>query len=254
MGFFDAIGDLLDIGKEIVMLPAEIGKATLELGSDIAEAVTQDVKNKVTGEPQKEIRTSYDVRDQAEKLIQSSQSEYTRAKDKLDSAWNSMNTQSRALAEKRSTVYKLMGQVLHSICLPKLLTPNDAPIHYPVIPTLDSLQFDLGTHFGLAGINMRMDAAEEYLQRAEEFRVEVKYMVSQINCVKKSILAISQAHEEEEKMLDVIHRTYTKQAESTLIQSTEILREISSLLLEEVTSQTASKYQDYLGQLKILWE
>lgn len=254
MGIFDTLGELLDIGKDIVMLPVEIGKATVELGNDIAEAVSQDIKNKVTGEPQREIRTSYDVRDEAEKLIQSGQSEYFQAKDRLDSAWNRMNTKSKALAEKRITVYKLIGQSVHSVHLPKLLTPDDSAIHYPTIPTIDSLQFDFGTYSGLAGTKMRMDAAEEYLQSAKEFRVEVKRAVGQINRLKKNIRAVSQAHEEEQKMLDLIQLSYAKRSESTLIQSTELLREISALLLDEVTSRTTEIYQDYLEQLKRLWE
>ena len=47
MGWFF---DLADIVKDIVMLPFEIGKATVEFGADIAETVAQDVPHKVSGE------------------------------------------------------------------------------------------------------------------------------------------------------------------------------------------------------------
>ena len=254
MGFFDTLGELLDIGKDIVMLPAEIGKAATECGSDIAEAVTQDVKNKVSGESYKEIRTSYDVRDEAEKIIKSGQNEYIRAKERLDSAWEGMISESKTRSQRRTDVYKRMGKAIHSVYIPKLPAPNESSIHYPTIPTLDSLRFDLGTYAGLVGAGVRMDVAEEYLQSAKEFRVEVKRTVSQINQLKKSVQAISQAHEEEHQMLVLIQRTYVKRAESTLIQSAEILREISILLLDEVTLQTTKKYQDYLEQLKRLWQ
>lgn len=254
MGFFDTLGELLDIGKDIVMLPAEIGKAATECGNDITEAVVQDVKNKVSGESHKEIRTSYDIRDEAEKLIQSGQDEYIHAKDRLDSTWDNMIEESRILAQKWATVYQLIGKAIHSVYIPNLPAPNERSIHYPTIPSLDSLQFDLGTYAGLMGVGMRMDVAEEYLQSAKEFRVEVKRTVSQINRLQKSVRAISQAHTEEKKMLDVIQRTYVKRAESTLIQSAGILREISDLLIDEVTSHTSQKYQSYLEQLQKLWE
>ena len=146
MGFFDTLVVLLDIGKDIVMLPAEIGKAAIECGNDITEVVAQDVKNKVSGESHKEIRTSYDIRDEAEKLIQSSQNEYIHAKDRLDSTWDSMIEESRILAQKRAAVYQLMGKAIHSAYLPNLPAPNERSIHYPTIPSLDSLQFDLGTY------------------------------------------------------------------------------------------------------------
>lgn len=254
MSFFDIVDGLLDIGKDIAMLPVEIGKAATELGNDLTEMVVQDTKNKISGESQKEIRTSYDIRDEAEKIIQTSKDKYIRTKNSLDSVWDDINTESMALSKNRDAVYKLMGQAIQSICLPKLFSPSASSIHYPTIPTLDSLQFDLGTYLGVVGTSMRMDAAEEYLQSAKEFRTKVSFTISQINCLKKDMLAISQAHKEEQKMLELIQSTYAKQSESILIQSSGILREISSLLLDEVTSQTAKKYQNYLEQLKTLWD
>lgn len=58
MGLFDTLGDLLDIGK-----------ITVEFANKITEIVAQDVKNKMSVEPRKEICTSYNVRDETDKFI-----------------------------------------------------------------------------------------------------------------------------------------------------------------------------------------
>ena len=111
MGWFF---DLADIAKDIVMLPFEIGKAIVEGGADIAEATAQGIKNAASGEPEKEIRTSYDVKEDADKRIEESNLKYYGAKNDLDSAWGDMHRREERVVEKRTKVYQLLGEKIHS--------------------------------------------------------------------------------------------------------------------------------------------
>ena len=111
MGWFF---DLADIAKDIVMLPFEIGKAIVEGGADIAEATAQGIKNAASGEPEKDIRTSYDVKEDADKRIEESNRKYYGAKNDLDSAWGDMHRREERVVEKRTKVYQLLGEKIHS--------------------------------------------------------------------------------------------------------------------------------------------
>lgn len=83
MGLFDILADFADIGKDIIMLPVEIGKAAVECATDINETIAQDVKNKVNGSPDKTIRTSFDIRNEADQIINSVNESFYKAKDRL---------------------------------------------------------------------------------------------------------------------------------------------------------------------------
>lgn len=119
MGLFDFIADMADIVKDIAMLPVEIGKATVELGQDLTEVVTQDISNKVSGTPNAPIRTSFDIRNEADEVIKSANDSFYTAKNKLTSEWSRTSKRAKQVAEKRNVVYQLLGRAT-STALEKL--------------------------------------------------------------------------------------------------------------------------------------
>lgn len=253
MGLFDIFEELVDIGRDIVQLPGEIAKAAVECGNDITEVVAQNVTNTIKGESYKESRTSYDIREEAEKIVRESNNHYQDAKNHLSSAWKMMLRESKEVSEKRSEVYALIGAKVSSTTLKHLPPYSESSVQALTIPYLDSSQFDMGTNLGLLGTSMRMEAAEEYLESAKDFRVETKEKISEINQLKRCVLSVTNAHKEELEMLSIIRRTYMNQPEATLIQSADWLFQISELCLESVTSQTNQKYNTFLDKLKVLW-
>lgn len=245
--------DLADIAKDIVMLPFEIGKAIVEGGADIAEATTQGIKNAASGEPEKEIRTSYDVKEDADKRIEESNRKYYGAKNDLGSAWYDMRQREEKVVEKRTEVYQLLGKKIHSKKLPALPDYMGSPQSCPNAPAIDSLGFDFGTALGLAGTKMRMEAAEEYLEKAKDYQVEIKGCVEVIRQMKRTISDVESAQKEELKLLDIIQKTYERQTEASLLQCADALRELAQLGIREVTDETARKYAAVLKKLNEQW-
>lgn len=253
MGWLDAITDLADIAKDIVTLPVEIGKAAIETCNDIQEAVTQDIQNKLTGNPDKEIRTSYDIRGEADQIISKVQNEYVGAKNQLNSEWTKLVKKSNIVTGEREKVYSLVGQAIYSIQTDTLPPSSEIAGYYPSEPSIDTLSFDIGTYFGTGGTGMRMEAAEEYLEEAKEYRVEVKEAISKLNVLKRAAIAMCSAYDEELEMLELIRNSYTVRSEAVLIQSADIMHEIAGSCLEEVNTHTYEKYSDLVKRLKELW-
>lgn len=251
MGLFS---DLVDIAATIVSVPFGVAKIIVEGGADIAETAAQGIKNAASGEPEKEIRTSYDVKEDADKRIEESNRKYYGAKNDLDSAWGDMHRREKRVVEKRTKVYQLLGEKIHSKKLPALPDYMGSPQSCPNAPAIDSMSFDFGTALGLAGTNMRMEAAEEYLEKAKDYQVAIKGCIEDIRQMKRTIRAVESAQKEELKLLDIIQKTYEKQTEASLLQCADALRELAKLGIREVTDETARKYSAVLKKLNEQWD
>lgn len=251
MGLFS---DLVDIAATIASVPFGVAKIIVEGGADIAETAAQGIKNAASGEPEKEIRTSYDVKEDADKRIEESNRKYYGAKNDLDSAWGDMHRREKRVVEKRTKVYQLLGEKIHSKKLPALPDYMGSPQSCPNAPAIDSMSFDFGTALGLAGTNMRMEAAEEYLEKAKDYQVAIKGCIEDIRQMKRTIRAVESAQKEELKLLDIIQKTYEKQTEASLLQCADALRELAKLGIREVTDETARKYAAVLKKLSEQWD
>lgn len=251
MGLFS---DLVDIAATIASVPFGVAKIIVEGGADIAETAVQGIKNTASGEPEKEIRTSYDVKEDADKRIEESNQKYYGAKNDLDSAWGDMHRREERVVEKRTKVYHLLGENIHSKKLPALPDYMGSPQSCPNAPAIDSMSFDFGTALGLAGTNMRMEAAEEYLEKAKDYQVAIKGCIEDIRQMKRTIRAVESAQKEELKLLDIIQETYEKQTEASLLQCADALRELAKLGIREVTDEAARKYAAVLKKLNEQWD
>lgn len=250
MGFFDTLRELGDIAKDIVTLPFEIGKAAAELGQDIQEAVVQDVTHKIARTPEKPIRTSYTIRDEATALIQKSQDEYWAAMEKYALQWKRMISKSEKLLQSRTDTYAQIEHHVRSKRLAKLPSSSIPALDPPAVPSIDTVQFDFGTYTGM--VSMRMEAAKEYLAKAKEYRLEVKAQIVEINQLKRLIMRVSAAQKEELEMLSAIRKACQRKSEAKLIQSADLLREIAALCLGEVSEQTNENYLILLKKLEKL--
>jgi hypothetical protein len=251
MGLFDILADFADIGKDIIMLPVEIGKAAVECATDINETIAQDVKNKVNGSPDKTIRTSFDIRNEADQIINSVNESFYKAKDRLRSSWNKTSKNAETVAKKREQVYQQLGLTISStlVKLPaqpvELIFPSDTPYV--------SASFDVGTFFGVFGTAARMEAAEEYLQQAKEYRADVRSLINDIDSLRRTVLNIADAQTEELEILNMIQAAYRMKSNEILTKSAKLLQEISVLCVQEIGANTDKKYNDLLRDLKSMW-
>ena len=106
---------------------------------------------------------------------------------------------------------------------------------------------------GLSAAQMRMEIAEEYYQKAKQFRAEMDQCIGEIHQVQYRVKAVRDAQEEEMVMLRIIQTTYQNQSASVLAESNTLLYQIAELGLQEVSDQTAKRYQELVQTLKRLW-
>lgn len=175
------LDDLLDIIGDIVTLPLEIGHLVVEGGNDIVETVAQDIQNRIEGNPEQEVRTSYTVRDEADKIISRSNRRYNEALERMHQDWNAMLQERQTVCAKREEVYRMVGKAISSRESTKLPSGRDLMPKTPPCPSIDSLGFNLGTYMGLPAAKMRMEIAEEYCQKAKEFQAEMNRCVAEIH-------------------------------------------------------------------------
>lgn len=245
------IGELFDIAGDIVSLPFKIAGAAIECANDIGEAVEQDIRNKISGMPDEPTRTSYDVRNEADKIVDSARNDFCEARSELDTVWYNTSQEAIKVAEMRRNVYDLLGRATSTslVELPsqqlRLLYPSNAPYV--------DVDFNIGTFVGAWGTNMRMEAAEDYLLKANEYRCEVGNLVNKVNSLRRTVLNISDAQEEELAMLGAIKNAYKVKTKNVLTESADLLRQIAELCVQEVGANTDSKYKELLYQLKRLW-
>ena len=247
------LDDLVDIVGDIVTLPLEIAHLAVECGNDIAETVTQDIQNRVEGNPEQETRTSYTVRDEADEIVSRSNKRYNEALDRMNQDWNAMLQERQKVCAKREDVYRMIGKTISSGALVELPSGRELMPETPVCPSIDSLGFNIGTYMGLPAAKMRMEIAEEYYQQAKEFRAEMDRCIGEIRQIQYRVKSVRNAQEEEMKMLQIIQITYQKQSASVLKESNDLLYQIAELSLQSVSDQTAKRYQELVQTLKQLW-
>ncbi len=251
--FLDDLAILADIVGDIVSLPVKVVQWSAELGNDITETVAQDIQNRIEGNPEQEARTSYTVRDEAEEIVSKSNTRYHEALGGMHRDWNAMLQERQKVGEKREEVYRMIGKTLSSGALVELPSGRELEPEAPTGPTMDSLGFNLGTYMGLPAAKMRMEIAEEYYQKAKEFRAEMDRCVGEIHQIQYRVKSVQNAQEEEMQMLQIIQRTYQKRSSSVLKESNDLLYQIAELSLQSVSDQTAKRYQGLVQTLKQLW-
>ena len=124
---------------------------------------------------------------------------------------------------------------------------------YPSVPSIDSLSFDFGTVIGLAGTDIRMDAAKEYLARARDYRDDIKLRIANVKSVIISVDAVRDALTEESLLLENIKTAYQKASEDKLLKTTDILHQIAEICMKEVNDYTATQYKTLIDRLNALW-
>ena len=238
------LGDLFDIGADIVSLPFKIAGAAIELGSDIGETVA-------TGDS----RTSYTIRDEADKIVEESQRDVDEASRDLWNVWWDVSQEAKTVARTRSEVYGMVKMEIHNDHIMEL--PSESQLSsgniYSNTPNIDSTSFNVGTAFGVLGIDDRREAAEEYLRKAKRYRVKADDIISKMHRKEQLLQKISHCQTEEAEALEGVRRSYKTRSEDDLKKNEEILREISILLLREVSEETERAYGELVRKLKNLW-
>lgn len=252
MGLFDTLGEIFDIAVDIVTLPVKIAGAAVETATDISEHVVTDVHNKVTGKGEQDIETSYDVRDKADKMVEEINKKYWSAQEALNTAYSALKESIKATAALRSRVYVLLGRRNGGELRP-LPDETDLMLQRPSLQGIDSLQFNLGTTLGNAGIKLRMEAAQEYLSNAKDYKNDVAEKIASINQLRRRVISLKNALKEEVELLTVIEQGCALASRECVGETIGLLQEVSKSCLSEVDENTEAHYRILLSQIRALW-
>lgn len=244
------VGELIDI---FVDAGKELEEIVKEGTNDIVEAGINDVTNIINGTPDNRCKTSYDIRDEADKIIDESNQDYRETQNQFDTSWNEMHDNMMQVVDSRIQVYQLLDKVI--LCSTLAVLPDKSRIlkAYPSSSSDARKAFNRGTTLGVLGISARKEAAEEYLEDAKDYRVKVGECISELNQTRRLIESMSYACTEELKMLNVIRELYCNQSEAVLVESAEILHKIAEFCVDEVSTYTNQKYLALVQRLKQLW-
>lgn len=243
MGLFDIFDAIVDIGGDIVSLPFKIAGAAIELGSDIGETTA-------TGDS----RTSYSIRDEAEKIIKESQNDLDEASRDLWNLWWDVSDKAKNVAQTRSEVYGLVKLEIHDVSITELPSMSQASSgNIYAAPSLDDFSFNFGTALGVLGIGERREAAEEYLRKANRYQAKVADRIVEYKQLEQAVRNISNCQEEELKMLNIIRQTYKTKSQSVLAETEDGLRKLAELCNQHLSEATDRSYGELLQKLKSLW-
>lgn len=229
---------------DIIGLPFKIAGAAIELGADIAEGTA-------TGDS----RTSYTIRDEAEKIIKDSQNDLDEASRDLWDVWWETSKEAKNVAQTRSEVYGLVKLEIHDAHIAELpsISQMSSGNIYSSEPSIDSVSFNIGTAFGVLGIDERREAAEEYLRKANRYQAKIADRIVEYKQLERIVGNISNHQREELKMLDIIRRMYKEKSQSVLMETEDGLRKLAELCNQRLSEATDRSYGELLQKLKSLW-
>ncbi len=171
MGFWDSLEELADLAFNIATAPIQLAEIIWDSGNDIAEATVQGIKNTLNGEGDEDIRTSYDVKEEAEKRISTINGKHYDAVNDFDKLWKNMTAHMNYVNKRRERVYWMLGMALHNTSLVPLPTASSLLVQRPSPPSIDSFSFGLGSFLG--STSLRMEAAKEYELKSKEYEAKV---------------------------------------------------------------------------------
>ena len=246
MGLFDVLG----LVGEVVSAPFKIVGGVVQIAAEtIAETTNAVAEEVVTGDE----RTSYKIRDDAEKIIKEADTDLLDAKHDLQYRWELTADEAKTVARTRSEVYGLVKLEIRNGSVAELPSVWQVQPGNVYSPALDEFSFNFGTALGVLGIDERKEAAEEYLRKANRYQAKVADKIVECKELERIARNISNHQQEELKMLGIIRRMYKEKSQSVLMETEDGLRKLAELCNQRLSEATDRSYGELLQKLKSLW-
>lgn len=195
-------------------------------------------------------KTSFEKREEAEKIVSRETSRYNNSKKKLNSQIESLNNHifsNNKLKEKLCSLITLKTSVTE-----KVSQYHADSLSAPVISFNDSLSF-LSRIFMPHSIDLsdeiRKQAFEEYLENAKDFKVQVSYKIAEMERVSGMIQYLEVILSEEEQLLHALENSLNKRRE---FNYQRIYDQLHTLLATYIADQTGNPNSNYVKTLEAL--
>lgn len=179
--FFEAIEGLVDITKDFVIDMVDLSKST---GESFRHLDDENYK------------TSYEIRDEAKKVIQKADSKWYKKTECLE---RKLAIVEKTIAENRKEEANLFFAVRG-----KKAEEVISDLREMEAPSFRAKEdFEFASILGFLGDKMRMDAAREYLEDAKQYRTVINGKIAQLERIEADLDVLLQKRKEEKEALSV---------------------------------------------------
>ena len=194
MLLFDLISDLVEAAEELETILAESA-------AEFGELATDGFKEMVV-EGKSDYKTSYEIRDEAKRIIISAESELSEKVEFVKEQFTKAELIYQHLHKKEQRLLRMRTDTSQYAHMPRRADLQVFSGCYR--PCFDQGFFDFGTFLGIAGNALRKQEAQAYLESAKSYRTKARRKGAEYDRVLAKLTAVVYCMEEENRILDVI--------------------------------------------------
>lgn len=239
---------LREITKDSDSLPAQAFKIFDEAEQEFHEIMTDGfVEMAIKGN--KDYKTSFEIRNEADRRVSEALKKY---KDKccdFNGFLESYNDKVNKLYEKKVELAKRLNKKVSALPNAKKYSLEISSPSYSYTPSTSAFVYKLlGNDFD--DVKGRKDSANEYLEDAKDYEVEVSQKIAEINRMKAILDSVIVKLDEEDKLINALNDSLNSNRD---IEYQSALEELHTLISEYVLDEKGKankQYSDALSKLK----
>lgn len=206
MGLFDIFEGAFEIVKATGELAVGLGQVAVESTAELGEIITDGVKGKVD----QNYKTSFEIKDEARRIESNAEHKFSVKKEEVGNKLKYIQNKENELYTKRNHVLsllKLSNNNSNSLSpFFDITVKNNLSGAY-----FDRQKFDFYSYIlnGPLFTGMRKECANDYLENAKDFKVEVDSKIAQMNIALSKLKDLEFQFEEEYSLLGSLESLYS---------------------------------------------
>lgn len=198
----------------------------------------------------KDYKTSYEIKDAADEKISKAKRRYQERSYEFNEYLKEINKKINGLYKKKIELAKSMNQRVGSMPnMPEISSNTYSPSYSYKQSTITMLCDCLGMG-EVSDIKGRKDSANEYLEDARDFEVEISGKIAEINRVQAFLDTIKINLNEEEALLVALKNSMNKKRDIEYNKVAEQIHILISEYILDTNEQKNKKYMEAIEQLK----
>lgn len=246
------INNPIEINKEIVKqsdtLIGEMARTLDDAKEEFHELCTDGFVEMVI-KGNKNYKTSFEIKDEADEKIRAARRKYQEKCYEFNKFLEALNEKINDLYEKKVELARRINQNVGSMPnMPKISTYISSP-DYSYKPSTISMICDFSGLNKVSDIKGRKDSANEYLEDAKDFEVEICGKIAEINRVKAFLDTVKMNLDEEETLLAALNDSINT---GKNLEYDKIVKQLRILISEYILDSGGKKNEKYLEAINQL--
>lgn len=232
-------------------LVGELVQTIDEAKEEFFELCTEGVVEMVV-KGNSDYKTSFEIRDEAEKKIGDARRRYRDKRDHFNKYLENLNNQINELYKRKVEIAKTLNREAGDRPnMPRVTGTLYAP-SYTYKPSTISRLCEYSGFVGMPDVKGRKESANEYLEDAKDFEVEVHGKIAEINKVQAYLDTIKMNLEEEEKLICALEESLKMKRSLKYNKIAEQLHILISEYILDSGGKKNDKYMEAIAMLKKL--